>query len=82
MSSSSASEPGLVQPPSPDCPPGLPLNCFSPQAGLVGDALVVTGGECDPHRVLSSRGNESYWHYPAITLRGRLSLGEGVRARG
>ena len=79
VSSSSASEPGLVQPPSPDCPPGLPFNCFSPQAGLVGDALVVTGGECDPHRVRSSRGNESYWHYPAITLRGRLSLGEGVR---
>eukprot|EP01048_Picozoa_sp_COSAG05_P023569 COSAG05_NODE_5161_length_1249_cov_0.894783_2_plen_242_part_00 len=51
---------------------------FSPSVGLVGDQLFVTGGECDPHHVKSNaaRGglvNETYWHYPKITLHGTLS---------
>jgi hypothetical protein len=36
------------------CHTGLPLNCYSPSVGLVGDQLLVTGGECDPHRVAAA----------------------------
>lgn len=76
VSVSSTTEPALVKP---GCPPGLPLNCYSPSVGLLGDDLFVSGGECDPHYVPSNARNgglphASYWHYPRIALRGALSL--------
>ena len=69
VTSSSTKEPGLVVP---GCPMGLPLNCYSPAVGLVGDAMFVSGGECDPHHVSSSPA-KTYWHYPKIALHGALS---------
>ena len=76
VSVSSTTEPALVKP---GCPAGLPLNCYSPSVGLVGDSLFVSGGECDPHYVASNADNgglphASYWHYPRIMLSGTLSL--------
>ena len=73
VTSSSTQEPGLVVP---GCPMGLPLNCYSPAVGLVGDAMFVSGGECDPHRVTSSPA-KTYWHYPTIALHGALSEVQG-----
>jgi hypothetical protein len=75
VTTSSKTEPGLVKP---GCPPGLPLNCFSPAMALVGNELFVTGGECDPHTVPSNAKHgglphAEYWHYPRITLHGQLS---------
>ena len=51
---------------------GLPLNCYSPAVGIVGDQIFVSGGECDPHHVAATPA-QTYWHYPRITLLGTLS---------
>ena len=52
------------------CPDGLPVNCFAPQVGLVNDSVWMTGGECDPAVIEGKK----YWHYPTVTLFGRLTL--------
>ena len=76
VATSSRHEEGLVVP---GCPPGLPLNCDAPQTALSGDALLVSGGECDPHTVVSREvgatnyNRTTYWHYPKITLQGMLT---------
>jgi hypothetical protein len=75
VTTSSKTEPALVKK---GCPAGLPLNCYSPAVGLVGDQLFVHGGECDPVYVPTNAahgglGHGYYWHYPRITLHGQLS---------